>query len=814
MTKTITMTQDLERSYFQYAVEVITDRALPRVEDGLLPVQRRILYAMHAMGLRHNTAHKKSARVVGEVLGKFHPHGDVSIYGSMVRLAQDFSMGIPLVDGQGNFGSIDGDSPAAMRYTEARLSAVTQAMLQDINQDAIDWVDNFDGSLQEPVILPVVMPNLLVNGASGIAVGMSTNIPPHNLGEVSDALIYMARNWDNCSQITVDDLLKFIPGPDFPTGGVAYRFRSDGSSNGSGPEVVDTIRDAYLSGRGKIVTQARVDIEDLSGGKANIVITELPYAVQKSTVIDKIAAEVKKERIEGVSDLRDESDYTGMRMVVEVMRGYKPRQVLEQLLTYTQLRATFGVISRALILEEGESVPHLLSLHQILEHFIHHRLTVIIRRSQHELGVREARLFIIEGLLKAFDMIDAVVAAIRKSASRDAARTNLQQAPFHFSEVQAKAIVALPLGNLASLEVSALKSEQRELRSRIKYLKGLLDSEQKRLEVVLEETEGVKNEFAQPRRTVILDNEEQAAGLSITIEADLIKPQGPQVVALTTRGVIRANVKDFSYRIKDSISAKAVETHLLQLQLQPEDSIILVSNKGRSWKAQVGKVPPKATFADIGLSKGEYIVGGGVLRPDTYLVMGTKTGNIKRVEVQDLLTLSEAFWTTIIGQDEKDELLFAAVASDEASVMFFTQGGKASHFQARLVNPQATPSARGVAGIKLAKTDSLIAGAVIEPDEQTQVVIVSEMGYIKQVDLALFPLKGRNTQGVQSLDITKTTGKVVAAAVARPQAQFCDILSVKGLRQRLELDKIPQSDRRKRGERFVKLADVIKAVLL
>ncbi len=809
--RSVSLTHDLETAYFNYAVEVITDRALPRVEDGLLPVQRRILYAMHEMGLSHTRPHKKSARVVGEVLGKFHPHGDASVYGSLARLAQDFSLRLPLIDGQGNFGSIDGDPPAAMRYTEARLSAAAELLLQDIDQEAVDLVENFDSSLLEPVILPAALPNLLVNGAAGIAVGMSTNIPPHNLGEVCDALSYMAGRWSKREKLTVDDLMKFIPGPDFPTGGVVYRYRLDlgggSGTNGSGGNLVDTIRDAYLVGRGRVVTQARLDIEEIGGGKANIVVTELPYAVQKATVIDKIAREVGSGRIQGVSDLRDESDYTGMRLVIEVMRGYEPRQVMEQLLTYSQLRETFGVISRALVVdEEGEVRPVMLSLHQMLEQFIQHRLTVIIRRSRYELARREARLHIIEGLLKALDMVDAVVAAIRKSKSRETARQNLTQKPFDFSEEQAKAIVALPLGNLASLEIKTLREEGREVWNRIKVLKGLLADESQRLQVVIDETAALKKAFATPRRTVILDRVEQAAGVAVTVAADLIKPAVTQTVAITTQGVIRSDSANFAYRVKEGPSGRAVEAHLAHFQLEPDDSLLLVSSAGRAWRAPVGQVAAKADFAELGLGKGEVIVGGGVLRhaqdtPASYLVIGTRLGKIKRVRVEDL-GLSEASWVGLMGLDKDDETLFAGVAGDAATVLFFTAGGKAVHFPANLVNPQSTPSAKGVGGIKVAKEDRVIAGAVIEPDEAAQVLIVSQTGYVKRTPLAEFPLKGRDTQGVQSLDLTKATGPVAAVTVAKSGAKFVDVLSAKGWRWRLPLEQTPQVDRRRRGERL------------
>lgn len=809
--KTVELSTDLEKSYFDYAVETIIDRALPRCEDGLKPVQRRILYAMHDMGLDPGKPYKKSARVVGEVLGKYHPHGDASVYMAMVRLAQDFSLGYPLIDGQGNFGSIDGDAPAAMRYTEARLAQIAVGMMQDIERETVDWVDNFDGSLKEPEILPAVLPNLLINGSSGVAVGMATNIPPHNLGEVCDALVYVAQRWTKRDKITVTDLLRFIPGPDFPTGGVIYRYRVEPGSNGGGETVVDTIRAAYETGRGRIVTQARVSVEGTRGGKADIIITELPYAVQKNTVLERIAKEVRDGRIGGVTDLRDESDYTGMRVVIEVSRQSDPAQVLEALLNYTQLRQTFGVISLALIEEDGEVVPRLLPLHEMLTRFIEHRLNVIERRSRHELAQREARLHIIEGLVKAQSAIDQVITLIRKSKTTDAAREGLMK-KFGFSEAQAQAILDMQLRRLAALERQKLIEEGKELVARIKYLKGLLASEAKRLEVVVEETVTLRKQFATPRRTVILDNEQQAAGGRAATEADLNTPEGPQVVILTTRGIRRSDVDQLNYRVKPGPSARAVEAHLLYIQAGPKDRVLLVSNRGRAWQAPVGRVPAEASFADLGLAKGETLIGGGVITSDSYLVIGTRAGNIKRVRTEDL-TMSEASWASVIGLNGQDEALFAGIAGDKAEIMFFTVAGKAIRFAADQVNPQATPSARGVAGIKIGKEDSLIAGVVIEPDDEAQVIIISQAGFAKRVELADFPVQGRGGQGVQSLELTRTTGPVAAATVAPGQVKYVDVLSAKGLRHRLTLDQLPQADRRKRGDKLIDfgLDDVIIA---
>jgi DNA gyrase subunit A len=806
--ETVALTTDLEQAYFQYAVETITDRALPRVEDGLKPVQRRILYAMHDMGLRHDRPHKKSARIVGEAMGKYHPHGDQSVYMAMVRMAQDFAMRHPLVDGQGNFGSIDGDSPAAMRYTEARLAKIAEFMLQDIDQDTVDFVDNFDGSLQEPVILPAALPNLLVNGSTGIAVGMATNIPPHNLGEVCDAVVFVAQNWRRRRSINVDDLLEIIPGPDFPTGGVIYRYRDDGSGN-----KLDTIRAAYELGQGRIVTQARVDMEDIGGGKANIVVTELPYAVQKSTVLERIAREVRDGKISGVTDLRDESDHEGMRAVIEVSRMADAREVLESVLSRSQLRETFGVNALALVSEQtnGDTIvrPQRLSLYDMLVYFVEHRLNVIVRRSRYELDKREARLHIVQGLLKALDIIDEVIDAIRRSRTSETAEANLIK-KFKFTQVQAQAILAMQLRRLAALERRKLADEEKELNARIRYLKGLLRSQARRLEVIVEETQAIKEQFATPRKTIILTSEKP--GDTIVTEAELAMPDGPQVVVVTTQGVQRNDAQGFSYRVRPGTTSRAVEAHLMHLHTTPEDTVVLVSDRGRAWWAGVGRLPRAATFKDLGLDRGEQVAGLGVLSQAGYLILGTKQGQIKRVKAEDVRSAAEASWTTIIGLPGKDDgVLFAGTGGEQAHAMFLTSS-RANRFAAADINPQATPSARGVAGIKLRKGDHLLGGAVIaDPRAKLGIVVVSKSGFVKRVPLEEFPVQGRGSQGVLLLNQTRATGPVVAAAVG-PMDGAVDLLAADGKRQRLA--EVPVENRPNRGEKLVGLDGVAEARVL
>ncbi|MGD2104035.1 MAG: DNA topoisomerase 4 subunit A [Anaerolineae bacterium] len=775
--ETLDLASDMTAAYMGYARATITDRALPDVRDGLKPVQRRILYAMHELGLTAGKPHKKSARIVGEVLGKYHPHGDTSVYHTLVRMGQDFSMEIPLVDGQGNFGSVDGDSPAAMRYTEARLTAVAETMLQDLDMETVDWQENFDGSLEEPTVLPTVFPNLLVNGSAGIAVGMSTNMPPHNLAEVCDALIYVAENWKKRDRITTEDLLKFIPGPDFPTGGILYRYRDRGDG------LIDTVYEAYETGRGRIVTQARVLVEDIGGGKSNLVITELPYNVQKNTVMEKIAKEIHRGRVTGVTDLRDESDYTGMRLVIEVSRTGDPEEVLEQVLKYSQLRETFGVINLALVpYEEDEAAsapsdgdnsrPTYLSLHDLLTYFLSHRLEVIERRSKHELENRAARLHIVEGLLTALDVLDEVIDTIRSSREPRTARNNLMR-QFRFSEAQADAILHTQLQQLAALGRTQLKDEEKELRARIGSLERLLASEKRRLDVVVEETRTLRDEFGVPRRTVIVDSEDKAAGTTVMTGSDLVTPEGDQVLALTPDGIERCDVSDFSHRPSDGLTTRSARSvHLAHVQAKPDDQVILLSSGGKGWLGKVGFIPQEATPEALGLRGSERIIGISVVRRGQFLVLGTQEGRVKRTALEDL-GLLEREWGPVIGLSGDDVLLFGDLASENADVIFYTQEGQLLRLASQDINPQKTDTASGVIGVSLQKGDGVLGGAVVErggpgtDGDPWHVVVVSETGYANRVPLDDFTIQGRNTQGMQCLRETKTGGKLGDVAIGK-----------------------------------------------
>jgi DNA gyrase subunit A len=798
----------MEEAYRRYAVLTILDRALPDVRDGLKPVQRRILYAMGDMNLSASGSHKKSARVVGEVLGKYHPHGDQSVYDAMVRMAQDFSMRMPLIDGQGNYGSIDGDGAAAMRYTEARLAVPGEGMLEDLEKDTVDWRPNFDGSLREPIVLPTRFPNLLVNGATGIAVGMSTAILPHNLGEVCDAVIFLTKNWARREKIKAVELMKFIPGPDLPTGGLLYRYRV-----GAEDKKIDMIQRAYETGNSTLVCQAKADIQDIGGGKSEIIVTELPFQVQKTTILERIAA--SRDRFAGITDVRDESDFNGMRIVFEVARGTNPQEVLDRLLSYTAMRSSLSYNALALVFnEDGKASPRNLTLVDMLREFIQHRLTVITRRSKYELDRAEARLHIIEGLLKALAKIDAVIDTIRKSQSPDDARANLMKR-FKLSEIQAQAILDMPLRRLAALERMKLEDERKELTERIKKLKEILGSEERRLAVVAEETSEVKARYADPRRTVIVDAEEGHQA-RVTV-ADLVVPTETQLVLITQSGVQRVNAKGYrdSTATRNKPTARAVEFPIARVQVQPEESVALITNKGRLWKGNAGRIRLQASFAELGLASDERIIGAGVVRAGQKLVLLTSGGSVKRTNVEDLNGRTEGQWAQVIGLEGDDEVVVGGIASDAAHLIIATAGSakttpRALRFETGSVNPQATPTAKGVAAIKMGD-DPIIGGALVEPKEMKGfVLLVTEQGQIKRISLDEFPVQGRGVQGVQTWKLTKANGLITGMAVADASAD-ADLYSARGRRLRLAVKDIPLVTRATKGaevKAIIKAADV------
>ena len=744
--KQINIDTEMQASYLDYAMSVIVARALPDVRDGLKPVHRRILYAMHDLGLRPDQPYKKSARIVGEVLGKYHPHGDAAVYEAMVRMAQDFSLRYPLVDGQGNFGSVDGDNAAAMRYTEARLAKVALEMLNDIDKDTVEWTDNFDGTLKEPSVLPAALPNLLVNGSSGIAVGMSTNIPPHNLGEVCDALCYLIDRYDQRENVTIEDLMKFIPGPDFPTGGVVFRYGAPGEDG----EREDMIAKAYASGRGHITVQAKAHIEEMSRNRSRIVVTELPYASNKSSITERIAELAREGRIEGLTDLRDESDRTGMRLCIEMTRTVEPREVLAHLYKHTPLQQTFGISLLALV--GGE--PRMLSLKRLLLHFIEHRQDVIVRRTKHDLAKAKQRAHILEGLLKALDILDEVIALIRGSRTADLARRGLMT-ELGFTDIQAQAILDMQLRRLAALERKKLQDEYREVIALIKELEGLLASPKKVLALIRQNLVDLKATYGDARRTQITD---QARGaLTVT---DVL-PDEEAWVTLRQDGTVG--------RAPGRLAAGAAGLQMV-LGANTHCDLYLVSSRGQATRIGVHQLPEGAGVhhADLGgLQRTDRIAAAFTARkpngepPEGQLVLATALGAIKRINLADLAAAAQAN-PTVIKLDENDELAWTGFGSGGGEIMLATARGQVIRFAEDEVRPMGLP-AGGIAGIKLQNGDRVVGGAVIPAGSgEGALALVSAAGFARRSPLSEFPAKGRGTQGVTAKLSTKG-GQIVSA---------------------------------------------------
>jgi DNA gyrase subunit A len=767
----INIDSEMQASYLDYAMSVIVARALPDVRDGLKPVHRRILYAMHDLGLDPDKPYKKSARIVGEVLGKYHPHGDAAVYEAMVRMAQDFSLRYPLVDGQGNFGSIDGDNAAAMRYTEARLAKIAVEMLADIEKDTVDWTDNFDGTLKEPSVLPALLPNLLVNGASGIAVGMATNIPPHNLGEVCDALCYLIDNFKRHDDVTVEDLMRFIPGPDFPTGGVIYRYTQEGT--GDAAEQVDVIAHAYAGGKGQIVMQAKAHIEDMSRNRARIVVTELPYMANKTNLLERIAELVRDGRLEGITDLRDESDRTGMRICIEMTRTVEPRQVLADLYKLTPLQNTFGVSLLALV--DGE--PRLLSLKRLLLHYIEHRQEVILRRARHDLAKAKLRAHILEGLLRALDVLDEVIATIRKSRNADTAKQNLIE-QFKFTEIQAQAILDMQLRRLAALERRKLQEEYRDTIGLIRELEALLASPARVLALIKENLVDLKARYGDARRTQIAD---RVKGTLTTMD---VLPDEEVWVTLAADGALAR-----WRRGADELAGKGAAPHFrapapLLVSANTRHDLYLFSAKGQAARIHVHQIPeaPGAHYADLsGLTRRDRVAAMLSYPRDeseqlasAFLLLATSQGKVKRVSLADLFDAAQAD-PAVIGLDDGDELCWAGTSAGGGEVILATVTGQAIRFPEEDVRAMGLP-AGGIGGIKLAAKDRVAGAGWIGPASAGQVpvghathlAIVTQAGYGKRVPLGDFPAQGRNGQGVVAARLSDRTGDIVGAVLVAP----------------------------------------------
>jgi DNA gyrase subunit A len=783
----VAIDEEMRRSYLDYAMSVIIGRALPDVRDGFKPVHRRILWAMHELGNTYNRPYKKSARVVGDVIGKYHPHGDSAVYESIVRMVQPFSLRYPLVDGQGNFGSVDGDEAAAMRYTEVRMGRIASQVLADIDKDTVDFIPNYDESLQEPVVLPVRFPNLLVNGGSGIAVGMATNIPPHNLSEVIDATIQLIHN----PELDIKGLMKAIPGPDFPTGGFIYGREG--------------IKQAYRTGRGTIVMRARAAIDKVGRGSAQrdaIVITEIPYQVIKAKLVEKIAELVNERKLEGVADLRDESDREGMRIVIELKREAIPQIILNKLYKLTAMQATFGIINLAIV--HGQ--PRVLNLKETLEEFIHFRREVIRRRTTFELNKAEARAHILEGLKRALDQIDAIIKLIRAAKSTPEARTGLMDS-FKFSDKQAHAILDMQLQRLTGLERQKLVDEYQEIIKKIAELKEILANELVLKNVIIEELRAIKKEFGDERRTQIVD--EQA---EFTLE-DLI-PDEEVVITVTQAGFIkRTPLTTFRNQIRGgkgrygiSLRGEDFVTHVFVATTH--SYIMVFTHEGKVYNIKVHEIPEaqaasrgKAIANLANFSSSEKVAGVIAVREfaeEKYVVLASRNGFIKKTQLSEFDNL-RANGLIAMSVDKGDELISTELTDGKMKIFLATHAGQAICFKESNVRPMGR-QARGVRGVALSKGDYVVSVCAVRGDEQ--MLSITEKGYGKQTPLAEYRLQSRGGKGVINVRTTDRNGKVVAVMPVKEDDEVM-IITSQGKVVRLETAHIRATGRNAQGVRVI-----------
>lgn len=793
----VSLEQELATSYTRYAMSVIVSRALPDVRDGLKPVQRRILYAMHDQNMFPDRPREKSAAVVGEVMKKYHPHGNEPIYEALVRMAQDFTMRYPLIDGQGNFGSIDGDSPAQMRYTECRLTPIAMAMLEDIDKDTINWRPNYDEKHREPVVLPAKVPNLLINGSSGIAVAMATNIPPHNLGEVIDALLNLIDN----PKVGDDELMEFLPGPDFPTGGIIV---------GKGG-----IKEAYTTGRGTIVLQGRATIENIAGGRTAIIITELPYQVSKEQLIVQIANLVQNRKLDGISNINDETDRTGMRVVVEVKRDYNPRAVLSQLYKHTNLRVNYGIILLAL----SENEPKVMSLKEIIQHFVNHRRHVITRRTQFELRKAEARAHILEGLRLIVRNLDEAIALIRRSDSRDEARERLMRR-FKLSEQQANAILDMQLGQLTRLDQQRLREEYETLIKRIEELQSILRYPRQVDLILKQELSEVKRQFADHRRTAIV-----AAAEDADVPMEELLAEQDIAIAISRDGYIKRLPLE-SYlerkRGKTTIGLSRKEQDVLSdlVIASTRHTLLFFSNKGRCYQSRVYEIPAASREAKgthlgqlLQLDADEQIVATvpvASLDNGGYLFMATRNGTVKKSPLSEFSTrLAKGVQAITLTED--DEICGVRWTDGNKEVLLATSKGMVIRFSEEEVRPMGR-QAQGVRGINLQEGDKVVTFDLVEHGDNS-VFVVSENGYGKRVSLKEIRPQGRGGKGLILMRLDKRTGNLVAMQVVRPDDEVL-IVTAKGMVFRLLMEKVRRLSRSAKGRDYVPLrsGDVVTSV--
>ncbi len=797
----VNINEEMRGSYLDYAMSVIVARALPDARDGMKPVHRRILFAMYDMGIRANTAYKKSARIVGEVLGKYHPHGDASVYDAMARMAQDFSLRYMLVDGQGNFGSVDGDSPAAMRYTEARLSRLAEEMLVDLDMNTVDFGDNYDGTQQEPLVLPARLPNMLLNGASGIAVGMATNIPPHNLRELAGAIAYLIDNYDRYEDITVDDMMQFVTGPDFPTGAMVV--------------AGDELKEAYATGRGRVVIRSKADVEETNTGRFRIVFTEIPYQISKVAVIERIVSLVREDRITQISDLRDESDRNGMRLVVELKHGAQPLKVLNQLYKYTQLQSTYGIQMLALV--NGE--PRTLSLKRMLQIYLEHRYEVIVRRSEFELGKRRARAHILEGLLKALSSLDAIIQTIRAADDVDVARTNLMTR-FDLSELQSNAILEMQLRRLAALEQQKLQDEFNEVAARIAYLEDLLSSQAKILAVIREDIVEVGEKYGDDRRTEVI------YGVSTEFkESDLVRDE--EVAILLSRNGYIKRVPSSAYRAQRR-GGKGVtgmltkeEDGLTDIVIANSlDTVLFFTDWGKVYSERAFAIPEAARAGKgtmihsiLALGSNEHItaiVPVSSFDNDGYFVLATKFGRIKRVDLEEFEAVRPS-GLIAMSLDEGDTLNWAKHTNGDQNVILVTENGQSIRFHEKHVRVMGR-GAGGVNSIRLVGEDVVVGMDVIEEDD-THVLVVTRNGFGKRTPIEEYRTQGRYGQGILTLARNEKTGPVVSMHCINAKDDLLVITSGNVI-LRTTLEQIREIGRNTKGVKVMDLSgdDVIVGI--
>ena len=805
----INIEDEMKSAYIDYSMSVIVSRALPDVRDGLKPVHRRVLYGMHELGVRSNTAHKKSARIVGEVLGKYHPHGDTSVYDAMVRMAQEWSLRYMLVDGQGNFGSVDGDSPAAMRYTEARMRKISEDMLADIDKETVDHQLNFDDTLQEPTVLPTRIPGLLVNGASGIAVGMATNMPPHNLSEVVDGTIAYIENPD----IEIDELITYVKAPDFPTGGTIYGY--------------DGVREAFKTGRGRIVMRGKATFEEVQG-KESIIVTEIPYQVNKADMIKKTADLINEKKIDGISMIRDESDRNGMRIVYVLKRDAIPNIVLNTLYKFTALQSSFSVNNIALV----KGRPQLLNLKDLIHYFVEHRHEVVVRRTTYELRKAEERAHILEGLIIASDNIDEVIAIIRASANADEAREKLI-ARFELTEIQAKAIVEMRLRQLTGLEQDKLRSEYEELMKTIEDLKDILDKKERRMDIIKEELKTVKDKYGDERRSII-----EYSGGDLSIE-DMIADE-QVVITISHAGYIkRTSLNEYKTQNRGGVGQKASTTRnedfLEHLFVGTNHQYMLFfTQKGKCFWMRVYEIPEgsktskgraiqnlinieqddkvKAFICTQDLKDEDYINGH-------YVIMATKKGQVKKTSLEQY-SRPRTNGINAITIKEDDELLEAKLTTGQSQVMLALKSGKAVRFEEAKTRPMGR-NASGVRGITLANDNDAVIGMVtIENPQEESVLVVSENGYGKRSYIddpedgeAVYRITNRGGKGVKTISITEKTGHLVAIKSVSDDDDLM-IINKSGIAIRMEVKDLRVMGRATQGVKLINLKgnDAIAAV--